>query len=373
MSSWLISLLGRIYTQLPASIRPRAKRAFYWGLVRAQGLWERRTVERGQRVEFLGFEIAHLESYEFLGPGPHEVLVRADSSVVSPGTERAVLCGLPGARRPFPYAPGYSVAGTVIRTGKGVRDVVVGDRVAGRMSHASVGVMAPGSLFKIPDAVASEEASFLELGIICLQGIRKASIRPGDRVAVLGQGLIGQLATRLARVAGADPIVAIASTRRRMASAVGPAGADRFLALAEDPDELHRVQADIVIEAVGSMAGIIQAMAAARHGGTVVLLGSSRDLGRNLDWWSLAQKRQLRLVGAHISALPARDPSPGQWTYGQEAELWLRLLQARRISVDDLVTWRAAPEDCNRVFEVLAEGGREQVCIVFDWRRQGNG
>jgi 2-desacetyl-2-hydroxyethyl bacteriochlorophyllide A dehydrogenase len=372
MPEWLLRLLGATYSRVPDSLRPAAKGAFKWGLVRSEAASKRRSVERGQRVEFLDFEIAHLEPFEFVGPGPDEALVQSECSTVSPGTERAVLCGLPGARRAFPYTPGYSTAGTVVRAGQALRGIKAGDRVVGRMSHASRGLMTPTSLFKVPDGVSAVEASFLELGIICLQGIRKAGIRPGDRVAVVGQGLIGQLAVRLARLVGADPLIAVASSRRRMKSAIGTAAADEFIALAEDPSALGRLEADVVIEAVGSAKAIVQAMEGARPGGTVVLLGSSRDLGRHIDWWTVAQQRQLRLVGAHISALPSRDASLGRWTYHQEGRLFLDLLASHRLNVEDLVTWRAAPGQCNQVYEVLADGGREHVGIVFDWARLGS-
>jgi 2-desacetyl-2-hydroxyethyl bacteriochlorophyllide A dehydrogenase len=369
MPSWLVTILGQIYSRLPRSARPIAKQCFSWSLLRIQALMERRAICRSRRIEFLDFEIAHLEPHEFLGPSRGEVLVESHHSWVSPGTERAVLCGLPGARRAFPYAPGYSVCGSVISVGRGNSRFAPGDLVAGRMSHASHGVMTPVSLFKVPAGVAPDEASCLELGIITLQGIRKARIRPGDRVAVVGQGLIGQLAVRLARLAGADPIIAVAWSRRRAEVALGPAAADEFVSVSDDPVAVRRLDADITIEAVGSARAIVLAMEATRTGGTVVLLGSSRDLGRDLDWWKLAQERQLTLVGAHIGALPSRDASVGRWTYEQEGRLFLELLAARRLNAADLVTWRASPVECNQVYEVLAAGGREHVGIVFDWRR----
>ena len=367
MPTWLIKILGAIYTRIPPTARPPLKRAFLWATLRAQALAERRSVQRGRRVEFLDFEIAHLEPYEFLGPAGREVLVKAQASCVSPGTERAVLMGLPGARRRFPYVPGYSVVGRALAVGRAVTGIAVGDLVAGRMPHASRGIMAAGSVFKVPAGVSSEQASFLELGIITLQGIRKAGIRPGDRVAVIGQGLIGQLAVRLARLAGAEPVLAVASSRRRMGPALAAGGADEFLSLAEEPHAVSAIQADIVIEAVGSARAITVALEAARPGGTVVLLGSSRDLGRGLDWWNVAQRRGLTLVGAHISALPAADASAGRWTYAQEGTLFLDLLVSGRLDVSDLITWRARPEDCNEVYEVVAAGGREHVGIVIQW------
>lgn len=365
MSPGVIAVLGAVYKRIPTGMRPPLRRAFLWGMMRGEGLMTRRRVAHGQRVEFLDFEIAHLEPYEFLGAGESQVLVRAHASCVSPGTERAVLCGLPGARRPFPYAPGYSTVGTVVKAGSksGFRP---GDRVAGRMTHASHGVMAPGSMFKVPDGVTDEDAAFLELGIICLQGVRKAEIRPGERVAVVGQGLIGQLATRMARLAGAGELIAVAASRRRMETALR-GGADSFVALSDGEAHIDRVQADVVIEAVGSAPAIALAMRAARNGGRVILLGSSRDLGRGLDWFGMAQARDLTVVGAHIGALPQREQSRTLWTYEQEGRLFMDMLARRELTMSDMITWRARPDDCNRVYEVLAGGGGEHVGIVFDW------
>jgi threonine dehydrogenase-like Zn-dependent dehydrogenase len=371
MPDWLIKILGTIYTRVPVGLRPTAKKTFIWGSLRAQAVAQRKALGNGRRVEFLDFETAHLEPFEFVGPGKGEVQVRALASCVSPGTERAVLCGLPGARRAFPYTPGYSTVGVVERVGRGTAGFAEGDVVAGRMPHASHGLLTPASLFKVPKGVDPAAASFLELGIITLQGVRKARIRPGDRIAVVGQGLIGQLAVRLARTAGAGSIVAVAASRRRAASAMGPGGADEFIALSDGPDAMARVEADIVIEAVGSAKAITLAMSAARPGGSVVLLGSSRDLGRHLDWWSIAQARHLTLVGAHISVLPAKDASKTLWTYEQEGRLFLDLLAAGRCDVSSLITWRAKPEACNEVYEVIADGGREHVGIVFDWASLG--
>jgi 2-desacetyl-2-hydroxyethyl bacteriochlorophyllide A dehydrogenase len=367
MPSWLVNLLGTVYKRLPVSLRPPLARAFKWGLLRVEALAGRRSIERGRRVQYVNFEIADLEPYEFLGPGPGAVLVDAVASCVSPGTERAVLMGMPGARRSFPYVPGYSMVGHVVQPGRGVARFAKGDLVAGRMPHASRGLMNLETAFKVPPGVSPDQAAFIELGIITLQGIRKAAIRPGDRVAVIGQGLIGQLAARLARLAGADPIIAVASSRRRAGPAVTAGGVDEFVSLADDPARAKTLEADIVIEAVGTARAVVTGMEAAREGGTIVLLGSSRDLGRNVPWWSLAQQRRLTLVGAHITDMPATDSTAGRWTYREEGRLFLDLLASGALDVSDLITWRPRPEECNQVYEALAEGGKHHVGIVFQW------
>jgi threonine dehydrogenase-like Zn-dependent dehydrogenase len=370
MPGWLAQLLGAIYAFIPSGAKPYFKAAFWWGQIRLVGLFTRRRVVAGRRVEFLTFEIAHLERFEFLSPGRKEVEVDVFASTVSPGTERAVLCGLPGSRRGFPYIPGYSSAGLVTRGGAGTDGFPVGSRVAGRIKHASADSVNVDLLFRVPDGVSHEAASFIELGVITLQGIRKARIKPGDRVAVVGQGLIGQLANRLVRALGVPTVIALAPSRNRAATALAAGGAHEFIEM-RDAFDASRVAADIVIEAVGTPDAVVTAMNCARDGGRVVLLGSSRGLSRDLDLGALAQARDLEIVGAHISDLPAADTSPGRFTYRQEGALFLELLRTGRLVVDDLVTWRAAPEECNAVYEALAKGGRQHVAIVFQWHPEG--
>ena len=362
-----LKLLKPAFKKLPPDAQDHVRRAYGYVDLRSRAVMERRAVLQGHRVEILDFEIAHLEPYEFLGPGPGEVLVKTHRTLISTGTERALLCGLPGVPRGvFPIPPGYSAVGTVTQAGTGLDGIAVGQRVAGRLPHADRGIMSKVSLFAVPDEVTDEQACFIELGIITLQGIRRAGIAPGDRVAVVGQGLIGQLSNRLARVCGATWVSALAPSRSRAAGALRNGWADEFIALSENP-KLSDVRADIVIEAVGTPSAVLTAMNCARDGGTVVLLGSARGLGRNLDLHAAAQKRRLTIVGAHISAVPNQDVSPGRFTYREEGRLFLELLRTGRLEVTDLITWRADPKECNAVYEVLARGGDHHTGIVFVW------
>lgn len=367
MPIWIINILAAIYTRIPRDFRPPLKSAFYWILIRIQAIAKRRPIHKGQRVTFVDFEVADLELFEFLGPGPDEILVEALNSTVSPGTERAVLCGLPGARRTFPYLPGYSTAGRVTAVGKRVRKISVGDRVAGRIHHMSHETVRSDSLFNVPDNVSDLEASFIELGIITLQGVRKARLEPGDRVAVVGQGLIGQMANRIVRLLGVVEVIAVASSARRANTALVPGGANNFFSLDQCLDP-STIQADVVIEAVGTPDAVELAMRCARDQGRVVLLGSSRGISREVDYLKAAQLRDLEVVGAHISAIPSHDPSPGMWTYRQEGELFLNLLASKKLSVKELLTWLAHPGESNAVYEKLASGGGAEVAIVFDWK-----
>src|SRR5262245_29853894 len=90
------ALLKSVFQAIPDDAKPWARQMYGSADLRARAVAGGRRICRGQRVEFLDFEIAYLEPYAFLSPGADEVLVKAHTTLISPGTERAVLCGLPG-------------------------------------------------------------------------------------------------------------------------------------------------------------------------------------------------------------------------------------------------------------------------------------
>jgi D-arabinose 1-dehydrogenase-like Zn-dependent alcohol dehydrogenase len=105
-----------------------------------------------------------------------------------------------------PASLGYSCAGTVLEAARDAGSFTVGDRVAcagqNYASHAEMVYVPKHLCVKIPDGVDSEDASFVTLGAIALQGVRQAEPRLGDRIAVIGLGLLGQLTVQLLKASG---------------------------------------------------------------------------------------------------------------------------------------------------------------------------
>src|SRR4051794_14279276 len=105
-------------------------------------------------------------------------------------------------------AIGYSSAGRVVRVGSAVRGLAPGDLVAcagaGFANHAGV-IAVPAILCaRVPPSVTLESASLTTIAAIALHGVRLAGVQVGDRIAVVGCGLVGQIACRLLRSAGAE-------------------------------------------------------------------------------------------------------------------------------------------------------------------------
>ena len=103
-------------------------------------------------------------------------------------------------------ALGYSTSGVVAASMDSDSKFKPGDRVAcagqDYASHAEVVSIPQNLVVKIPDNVSFEEASFTTLGAIALQGVRQAEPRLGDKVCVIGLGLLGQLTVQLLKANG---------------------------------------------------------------------------------------------------------------------------------------------------------------------------
>lgn len=105
-----------------------------------------------------------------------------------------------------PIPLGYSAAGTIIEVGADAGDFKVGDRVAcggaGFANHAEFDYVPRNLCVKIPDGVSFEDASCATVGSIAMQGVRQCEVNLGETVAVIGLGLLGQLAVQMLRAAG---------------------------------------------------------------------------------------------------------------------------------------------------------------------------
>jgi predicted dehydrogenase len=105
-----------------------------------------------------------------------------------------------------PMSLGYSSAGTIIALGEGMEGFQVGQRVAcaggGYAVHAEYNLVPRNLLTPLPDAVDFESAAFTTLGAIALHGFRLAEPQVGERVAVIGLGLLGLLTIQIAAAAG---------------------------------------------------------------------------------------------------------------------------------------------------------------------------
>ena len=159
---------------------------------------------------------------ELPDPGPNQILIAAEYSAISAGTELAVYTGthqwlkdpnLPDWK--FPFRSGYSAAGRVLKVGKefpgGFKE---GDRVSFPGNHASAEMLTVGHercrVWKMPENLSFEKAAVACIARYGLGASVRAGLTLGRSAAVLGLGIIGQFALRCLLAAGASPRGALA-------------------------------------------------------------------------------------------------------------------------------------------------------------------
>jgi 2-desacetyl-2-hydroxyethyl bacteriochlorophyllide A dehydrogenase len=272
---------------------------------------------RPRRLVFTDENICALEEFELPPVGDDDVRIRNEASLVSAGTELAVLrrrhrafsTGGEAAKIfRYPFVPGYAAVGVVEEAGSGVTGLQVGDRVWHPGPHATDAVMPASRVYRVPSGVAPEDAAFFGLAQIAMTAPRRAPIELGDRVLVSGLGLVGMLVGRLYQLSGARVIGADFSPGRRERalrmgfSEVHDLSAAPLTSYFEDEES----RADVVIEAAGVEANIDACIKVARYGGRVVLQGSPRNT-MEIDPYTDIHKRGLIIIGAHDATVdPAR-------------------------------------------------------------------
>lgn len=345
---------------LSLQLRAKLKRHFLDAL-------DQRGLVRGFQIEFRRPGQCEIRQFEGGMPGPEEVLTETVLSAISPGTERAVYLGLDNVPFEYPYVPGSSQIGRIVVAGSGAK-LQVGQIVFAAGPHASLFRCPAARAIAVPPGVPFEAAVMTSMGFVALHGVRTAGIRPGERVAVLGCGLVGQLVAQLAQLAGGE-VVAIATSPRRLAVAQA-CGVGWVLNAREEREALSRLDADVVIDVTGNPAAIHDAVLAAGHRARMVALGSSRGVSRDLDL-AIWQAKHLTLIGAHTRTVPVSDQRPGVWSWRNGCEVFLQLLAQRRLVVSPLITWRSTPAQAPKVYAEMGCRGDTSVAVLFDWSQPG--
>ena len=347
---------------------------------------------------------------------PTQVLVRTQASLISAGTERAVTAlaqssllakararpdlvrkvvskaradGLSEAVRTVrtrldeDLPLGYSAAGIVLEVGDAVSGIVPGQLVAtggaGRANHAEYQAVSGMLCAVAPDGMAASDAAFATVAAIPLHGLRLATVDVGAKVVVVGLGLLGQLAIRLAQAAGCDVAgidvsdFAIERARAAGAFAVGEAG-DATTAAIMEWSRGRGADAVLVTAATKASDLMRRVPDLCRDRAAVVVVG---DVGLDLERTPYYEKElDLRFArsygpGRYETTYEdwAVDYPPGfvRWTEGRNLEAVLDLLASGRLQVADLVTHRFDITDAVRAYDLIERRSEPYLGVALDY------
>jgi predicted dehydrogenase len=333
-------------------------------------------------------------------PTPGTLLVRTQASLVSAGTERTLVSfaekslvgkarsrpdllrqvldkarreGVVGTvqaafnRLDQPMALGYSSAGIVVAVGAGMEGFKVGDRVAcaggNHAVHAEYEVVPRNLLALLPPQVDFESAAFTTLGAIALHGFRLAQPQLGERVAIIGLGLLGMIAVGLAQAAGCQVFgVDLSPQRVRLAQSMGAAA-------------VSREQAESAGAAFSQGKGfdIVLICADARSDDPITLAGAlSRDRGRVVAVGAVGLNIPRKIYyEKEIFFQVSRSYGPGRydlgyeekgldypigfvrWTEGRNLEAVVDLLASGKLDVRPLISHRFPIERAPEAYDLI--------------------
>jgi len=283
-------------------------------------------------------------------------------------------------------AIGYSSAGVVAHVGELAADYAVGDRVAcgggDYASHAEYAYVPATLCVCVPEGVGMEEAAFATVGAVALQGVRQSGATVGDRVAVIGLGLIGQITVQLLRAAGCEVAGADLDDGRCAAVAVYGAVAATSAAGSVAGKELLAATGGVGYDAVIITAGtksdgpIELAGEIARDRGTVVVVG---DVGLQVPRAPFYEK-ELTLKLSRSYGPGRYDPLYEEmaidyplgyvrWTEQRNMAEFLRLVGEGRVDVKPLITHRFAVDDAAQAYAAVADPGSGSLGVLLEYPR----
>jgi predicted dehydrogenase len=291
------------------------------------------------------------------------------------------------ARLDEPLPLGYSAAGEVVAVGAGLEgEFRVGDRVAmagaGIANHAELNAVPRNLVARIPDTVTDEEACYGTVGAIAMHAVRNMQVGLGDVVAVIGCGLVGQMAMRFLALAGAR-VVALdyAEDRLQLAQGLGVE-----LALKPDADAARAVMdlsdgrgADAVLNAAATSSSEPLSLAAdlARDRARIVMVGLT---GTEFPYQTFMQK-ELNLTVSRSYGPGRYDPDfegrgvkyPEGWVRWTETENLAEVLRlmvptrASRLDVGLLTTHTFPIETAEKAYDLVTGGTERCLGVVLSY------
>ena len=306
-------------------------------------------------------------------PGPDDVLVRTLRTGVSRGTETLVFGGhVPESqhatmRAPFqegdfpgPVKYGYLNVGVVERG----PEALVGRTVFCLYPHQTAYVVPAAAVTVVPDGVPAARAVLAGTVETAVNALWDARPLIGDRVAVVGAGMVGCCVARLlAAMPGVSvTLVDVDESRSSVATALGAA----FALPAEAPGGL-----DLVVHTSGTSAGLQTSLDLLAPDGEVVELSWYGDAPVSVSLGGSFHSRRLAVRASQVGEVAAARR--GRRTHAERLALALDLL--RDPAFDVLLTGESRFEDLPDVMAELAEGATRTLCrsIIYPDGAAGEG
>ncbi len=301
---------------------------------------------KARQLWFTAPEQVEIRTQTLAAPAPGKMLVAAQCSAVSAGTELLVYLGLlpqdmpvdamlPGMQQnaSYPLQYGYASVGEVISIGAGVEARWLGQRVFAFQPHASHFMAAPDEVMVVPEDISTEAALFLANMETAVNLLQDGNPQLGEHVVVLGQGIVGVLLLQLLRqfpLASLGAIDTVAARRQRAEelgahTVADPANATELAALMQ---QLGSRGADLIYEVSGVPDALNLAIGLTGFASRIVIGSWYGKKSAPITLGGTAHRNRLQLITSQVSTItPALS---GRWDKQRRFALaWEMIRQLR--------------------------------------------
>ncbi len=313
-----------------------------------------------------------------------EVLVNTICSAISAGTEMLVYRGeFPhladlhdsvSSDLNYPLAYGYACAGKVMDIGKSVNSNWLNRFVFSFRPHSSHFVTKTESLISIPDSLTPETACFLPNMETAVNLVQDGAPIVGERVLVLGQGVIGLLTSSLLSEFPLESLVTVDNYELRrnalnVESQKSKVGDFRLSIFDPSKKDFHQQVksvlqsgADLTFELSGSPSALNDAIALTAFSGRVVIGSWYGQKRAEIDLGGAFHRSRIILISSQVSTISPE--LSGRWDKSRRFDVAWKALE--KIKPEKWITHRFALSDAEKAYRLLDENPQETIQVIFD-------
>lgn len=300
-----------------------------------------------------------------------EALVETICSAISAGTEMLVYRGqfpqLSDAHDTlssglkYPLAYGYACVGRIRDVGELVDRAMVGRLVLAFHPHASAFILPHSSLIPIPSFLSPGNACFLPNMETAVNLVQDGAPIVGERVLVLGQGVVGLLTAALLSEFPLERLAVVDQyeLRRKVLRFEGnKLKVDRFSTF-----NFQLSTFDLTFELSGSPSALNDAIALTTFSGRVVIGSWYGQKRAEIDLGGAFHRSRIKLISSQVSTISPE--LSGRWDKARRFDVAWKALE--RIQPEKWITHRFSIEDAEKAYQLLDENPQETIQVVFKY------
>ena len=300
-----------------------------------------------------------------------EVLVETTCSAISAGTEMLVYRGqfpqlqdahdTVSSELKYPLAYGYACVGVVKETGKQVDKSWLGKSVFAFQPHTSHFVAKPASLFPIPHSLSPENACFLPNMETAVNLVQDGVPILGERVMVLGQGVVGILTASLLSEFPLENLTVVDGIELRRNAIKVESQKLKVNKLASA--DFRPSTFDLFYELTGSPSALNTAIEHTAFSGRIVIGSWYGQKRAEIDLGGSFHRSRIKLISSQVSSISPE--LSGRWDKSRRFEVAWQALE--RIQPQKWITHRFALQDAVKAYPLLDEHLQETLQVIFEY------